>query len=138
MGNGERVLYVDDDPLMSQMIDRMLTRARFKVKVVNDPQVAIEVLRENPHEFDVLVTDYNMPGLTGLQVIEAARELREDLPVILLSGYVSDQLRLACTQQGVGFVMEKQKSLEELRRVIEHALEAQPTGSNPVASIPTH
>lgn len=128
MGNGERVLYVDDDPLMSQMVDRMLTRARFKVKVVNDPQVAIEVLRENPHEFDVLVTDYNMPGLTGLQVIEAARELREDLPVILLSGYVSDQLCQACTQQGVGFVMEKQKSLEELRRVIEHALEAQPTG----------
>ncbi|MBW8468795.1 MAG: response regulator [Thiobacillus sp.] len=127
MGNGERVLYVDDDPLMSQMVDRMLTRARFKVRVVNDPHVAVELLQKSALQFDVLVTDYNMPGLTGLQVIEAARHLREDLPVILLSGYVSEQLRQAGKRQGVGFVMEKQKSLEELSGAIERALEAYAT-----------
>lgn len=123
-GNGERILYVDDDPLMSQMVDRMLTRARFQVRVVNDPVAALALLRKTSQAFDVLVTDYNMPGLTGLQLIHAARELRPDLRVILLSGYVSDQLRLACTQQRVGFVMEKQKSLDELCGAIEQALES--------------
>jgi len=123
-GNGESILYVDDDPLMSQMVERMLTRARFKVRVVNDPMTALALLQKTSQAFDVLVTDYNMPGMTGLQLIRAARDLRRDLRVILLSGYVSDQLRHACTQQQVGFVMEKQKSLDDLCEAIEQALES--------------
>lgn len=122
-GNGERVLYVDDDPLMSKMVERMLLRTRFRVKVVNDPQVAIDWLQRSPGEHDILVTDYNMPGLTGLQVIRAARAVRPDMPVILLSGYVSDELLATCREQGVERVMEKQKSLDELCGLIEQALE---------------
>ena len=121
-GNGERILYVDDDPLMAQMVERLLTRARFQVRVMNDPVAALALLGRPSENVDVLVTDYNMPGMTGLELIRSAREQRKDLQVILLSGYVSDQLRQTCARQQVGFVMEKQKSLDELCGAIEQAL----------------
>ncbi|MCY1554301.1 Regulator of RpoS [compost metagenome] len=123
MGNGERVLYVDDDVVMALMVERLLKRARFDVSVVHEPNVASILLKERPDAYDVLVTDYNMPGLSGLELIQAARVIRPDLPAILISGYVSEELRELCQRQNVGVVLEKQKSLDELTAAIERCLE---------------
>ena len=123
MGNGERVLYIDDDETMARMVERLLKRARFEVRVFHDPALALRVLGEHPDDVDVLVTDYNMPGQSGLAVIRVARELRPDLPAILISGYVSDELKRLCLAQGVSTVLEKQKSLDELTAAIERSIE---------------
>ena len=123
MGNGERVLYVDDDVVMARMIERLLKRARFTVCVVNEPEEAARLLKEQPQAYDVLVTDYNMAGLSGLDLIELARNERPELPAILISGYVSDDLRKRCAKQAVPVVLEKQKSMNELTAAIEKCLE---------------
>lgn len=123
MGNGERVLYVDDDVVMSRMIERLLKRARFNVSVVHDPDEAVKLLKEDPQTCDVLVTDYNMSGLSGLDLIEIARAQRPGLPTILISGYVSEGLLTLCANANVRVVLEKQKSLHELTAAIEKCLE---------------
>lgn len=124
MGNGERILYVDDDVVMANMVERLLKRACFDVSVVHEPNVASVLFKGQPDAYDVLVTDYNMPGLSGLELIQLARIVRPDLPAILISGYVSEELRELCERQNVGVVLEKQKSLDELTAAIERCLEA--------------
>lgn len=123
MGNGERVLYVDDDAVMARMIERLLKRARFNVTVLNDPDEAASLLAEGSAAHDILVTDYNMAGRTGLELIAIARSVRPDLPAILISGYVSEDLREKCVQAQVHMVLEKQKSLNELTAAIERCLD---------------
>jgi len=73
-----------------------------------------------------LVTDYNMSGLSGLELIEIARSARPGLPAILISGYVSEDLRSRCEKAQVHVVLEKQKSLNELTTAIEKCLDGVP------------
>lgn len=123
MGNGERVLYVDDDVVMARMIERLLRRARFDVNVLHESDEAARLLTEGAQDYDILVTDYNMAGHTGLELIEIARAARPNLPVILISGYVSEDLRARCEKAHVHVVLEKQKSLNDLTAAIEKCLD---------------
>ena len=59
---GEHVLYVDDDEVMALMADRLLARAGYRVTALRDPAEAIARVRASPHDYDVVVTDFNMPG----------------------------------------------------------------------------
>jgi PAS domain S-box-containing protein len=64
-GRGERVLYVDDDEVMVVMVERLLQRLGYDPVCHSDPSAAVAAVRERPEEFDVAVTDLNMPGLSG-------------------------------------------------------------------------
>lgn len=124
MGNGERVLYVDDDRVMGNMVGRLLMRAKFNVRVINEPEVAAQMLTQQDFNFDILVTDFNMSAMTGLDLIEIAKEHRPDLPAILMSGYVNDELKEIGRNLGVQYILEKQKSLHDLASAIERSLES--------------
>ena len=80
------VLLVDDDPLIARSTADMLEDIGHIVLEADGALRALDLLRENA-EIDLLLTDYAMPGMTGLELIEAARGLRPDLPVVLASGF---------------------------------------------------
>ncbi len=88
-GHG-RVLIVDDDQDFGDMMQTALDRAGYETAVVNDPVEALEVLREDPSIWDLMVTDLNMPGLSGTELIGAIRKLRADLPCVLCTGFGLD------------------------------------------------
>jgi CheY-like chemotaxis protein len=64
-----------------------LTRFGYSVTVFNDPRLALERFREGPGSFDVVVTDMTMPGLTGDVLAAEVRNLRPEIPVVLVSGF---------------------------------------------------
>ena len=91
-GHGKHVLYVDDDQALVFLVERVLRRKGFTVTTFNDPQEAQAALAERAQDFDLLVTDYNMPGYSGLDLLRAVKAIRPDLPVALASGYVTAEL----------------------------------------------
>jgi len=88
-GSG-RVLIVDDDQDFGDMVQTALDRAGYETAVINDPVEALKVLSEDPAIWDLVVTDLNMPGLSGTELIGAIRKLRADLPCVLCTGFGLD------------------------------------------------
>src|SRR5512134_2293643 len=85
------------------------------------PQEAERAVRAAPQAFDAVVTDHAMPGATGIDLARTLREIRADLPVILVSGHVNEELRALAAATGIVRVMQKSLSVRELCDAI-HAL----------------
>jgi CheY-like chemotaxis protein len=83
----EYVLFVDDEADITGLGRNMLQKLGYRVTTASNGSEALEILREQPRAFDVLVTDQTMPNKTGLELIRAVREIRPDLPAILLTGF---------------------------------------------------
>lgn len=81
------ILVVDDDELVSEYLGALLEAESYDVMVLNDPAVALEYFKEHPDDFDLIVTDQVMPGLTGVEIAQSILKLRPDLPILLITGY---------------------------------------------------
>ena len=88
--------------------------------------LALAALRERPAAFDVVVTDYNMPRCSGVEVAREVARIRPGLPVLISSGYVSDALRAEAAAAGVRYVLHKENTLEELCATVRRVLDAEP------------
>ena len=86
LGDAEAVLFVDDDFLISLSTASLLEDLGHTVIKAPSGPAALEVLKDDK-QVDLMITDYAMPGMTGLQLAEAARKLRPDLPILLATGY---------------------------------------------------
>ncbi len=82
---GKTVLVVDDNPTVADTLVAMLEEVGAEVGPCIDPQDAIAVLGEDPGSWDLVITDYDMPGMNGAQLSRALRRIRPDLPVLLLT-----------------------------------------------------
>jgi CheY-like chemotaxis protein len=132
-GHGERVLYIDDDEVMVVMVERLLERLGYHVTCLHDPARAIEFVRAAPRDIDIVVSDLNMPELSGLDVARALNVIRPELPVIISSGNLPDQLQGEARLAGVRALVHKQYTLEELGGVIHWVLAGgQRLGSEPL------
>ena len=118
IGRGQHVLYVDDDEVMLLMVERLLQRAGYRVTALQDVESAIAALRERPLDFDVVLSDFNMPGMTGLQLARHVGQFRADLPVALISGDVSDELRVEAAAIGVAALVPKQDAFDQLAGIM--------------------
>lgn len=83
--DGRVILVVDDEPALADMLCTCLERLGAEVAAVSDPALAIEALREDPGAWSALVTDFDMPGLTGKDVAQAARQSDPAMPVFLVT-----------------------------------------------------
>ncbi len=117
-GGGEHILCVDDDESIVFLITRLLERQGYRVSGYTDPHAAVAAVRAAPGEFDLVVTDYNMPGMSGLEVARALRQIRADLPVALASGYITEALRAEAPAAGVIDLIYKPNTADELCRAV--------------------
>ena len=117
-GHGQRVLYVDDDEVMAIMVERLLQRAGFEAASERDAALALARVRDAQPPFDVVVTDFNMPDMSGLEVAAALQGAMPGLPVIITTGFVSDTLREQSAAVGVRALLMKERTLEELAGLI--------------------
>jgi CheY-like chemotaxis protein len=125
-GQGQHVLYVDDDEVMLLMVGQLLERAGYRVSGLARVTEALAALREAPLAFDLVVTDLNMPDGSGLDVARAALRQRPDRPVVLSSGYVSEGSRAEAVALGVRAILLKEHTLEELPALVGRLLAAPP------------
>jgi PAS domain S-box-containing protein len=115
---GVRVVYIDDEPALVSMVSRHLEQEGCFVQAFESPSAALDALRAAPQSFDVLVTDYNMPKLSGLEVLRMLGNVRPDKPFVLTSGSIDSQLAERAEALGVRAVLQKPYSLLELQSVI--------------------
>ena len=116
------VMYVDDDQALVFLVKRLLGRRGYQVSGFTDPHEATAALQADPQRYDLLVTDYNMPGYSGVDVLQAAREIRADLPVALASGYVTAEIEQAALAAGARALIHKPNDVEELCTTVDQLI----------------
>lgn len=118
----QHVLYVDDDETVMILIDALLQRAGYRVTCHSDPLQAVSAVRARPEAFDLVITDFNMPTLTGLALAADVASIRADLPVVIHSGHISESVRSEAARIGVKSVVNKGGSFDELGAVVQRIL----------------
>jgi PAS domain S-box-containing protein len=118
----KRVLFVDDDEALVRVMTRLLERAGCDVSAHVAGERALAAFRAARAGFDLAVTDFNMPLMSGLDVARALLAERSDLPVIITSGYVTDELLTEAARIGVMKVVGKSDSTANLLAQITQAL----------------
>ena len=94
-----RVLVVDDEEPVRDLLLRTLALADYEVDVVPDGRTAVDRMRII--DYDLLITDLRMPGVDGLKVIREARRLKGDLPIIIVTGFSSEASAIEAINLGV-------------------------------------
>ena len=117
-GRGKHVLYLDDEEAIIFLMKRLLERKGYRVSGYTEPRQALAAVRADPGQFDLAVTDYHMPGMSGLEVAQALKEIRPDLPVVMASGYISEELRAKAPAAGVRELIYKPNTVEDLCEAI--------------------
>lgn len=83
----ERLLVIDDETAIVDMLRKMLENLGYQITTATHPLAALELFQSDPAAYDLVITDMTMPQLSGVQLIEKLREIREDIPVIINTGY---------------------------------------------------
>jgi CheY-like chemotaxis protein len=107
------IIYVDDDEALVYLVKRLLDRRGFRVSAFTDQRSALDALRDDPYGVSLLITDYNMPGMSGLDVAREARDIRSDLPIAVASGFVDEKLQAMAEAAGVRELIFKANVTEE-------------------------
>ena len=107
------ILYLDDDDTLVFLVRRLLERRGYRVTAMLNQQDAINLVRDNPTGFDLLLTDFNMPGMSGLEVAKAVLAINPALPVAVASGYITDELQADALAAGVREVVFKTDAVED-------------------------
>ena len=123
-GRGEHVLYVDDDEVMLTMVEHLLLKLGYRATCFADPRAALAAVRAGSDPFDIVVTDFNMPQMSGLELAQALHDGNTGLPVVISSGYIPEQLRKHAQAAGVVALMRKEHTLDDLAGVVATALAA--------------
>ncbi len=89
-GHGEQVLVLDDEPDLGRFLGDLLESYGYRATVLTNSQEALERFKENPGEFDLLITDQTMPGMSGVELVKTLRQVHPELPVILNTGFSED------------------------------------------------
>ena len=114
-----RVLYIDDDEALVSVMSRMMIRRGIRVSAHVNQQRALELLCADPEAFDLVLTDYNMLGMSGLEVARAVRAIRTTLPVVLTSGFMDDATLAQVKDAGVREIVAKTDSVDALCAVVQ-------------------
>ncbi len=115
------ILVVDDEPGVLKAIQRLL-KSDYQVVLASKPESALEVLKKQP--VAVLLADQRMPEMSGVELLEAARNIQPHTMRILLTGYADIDATIAAVNQGqIFYYMTKPYEPQELRLIIQRAVE---------------
>ncbi|MBI3368280.1 MAG: PAS domain S-box protein, partial [Burkholderiales bacterium] len=121
-GEGQRILCVDDDEVMLLADEALLQAMGYRVTCRSHGRDAVAAVRAAPEAFDLLLVDFNMPELSGLDVARQIVAIRPDLPVIIGSGFITDELRAQAAALGVRALVRKENTAEELGPLVQQVL----------------
>jgi len=121
-GAGERLLLVDDEPVVARVMTEQLRRLGYRVTAVNDPEEALELIAEDPDDFDLLLTDLQMPRMDGVELAARVARLRPGLPVVLSTGNRWSVPAATARAAGIREIVDKPFRIEELAQALRTAL----------------
>jgi excisionase family DNA binding protein len=115
-----RVLVVDDEPSIRDLLSRTLDMAEYDVEVAPDGRSGVERLRLR--DFDLLIADLRMPGMDGLTLIREARRFRAGLKVIIITGFSSESSAIDAVNLGVNGYLIKPFRVPQVLSAVARAL----------------
>ena len=116
-----RILVIDDDEMTLKNMRRILEKLGYQVSTFSNPLRALERLEESP--YDVIISDFRMPYLDGLELLNRAKRLSPAVEVILVTGYASLEGAIEATKQGAFHYLAKPFDPEQVRTIVSKALE---------------
>ncbi|MCI0537538.1 MAG: ATP-binding protein [Verrucomicrobiales bacterium] len=118
-GRSQHILYLDDEEPLVLLVVRTLERLGYRVSGFTQASEALAAFRNDPSQYDLVVTDFNMPGMSGLDMVCHLLRLRPGLPVLLTSGYLSEQLKANARAAGVSGLIYKPNTVDELGEAVQ-------------------
>ena len=116
------VLIVDDDKTLCKMLEDMLSReADLEVTSAHDGLEATEKIRKE--KFDLILTDLMMPGVDGIEVLKTAKEVDENVHVVIVTGFASLETAMEAIKKGAYDYITKPFRLDEIKVVVQNACE---------------
>ncbi len=119
----ERILFVDDEELISRMMKEMLEKMGYRVDSFTDSRTAYEIFRNESGKYDIVITDQTMPEMTGYELGMKIMEIRKDIPVILCTGYsstVDEEKALSSGFKGFLFKpLRKNDIADKIREILD-------------------
>lgn len=120
VSQGSRILVVDDEWAVVDLLSRFLTKKGYKVTTACDGREAWELFQSQA--FDLVLSDVRMPTLSGLQLLEEIKRANPRIPVILISGYGEVDIVVKALKAGAENFMAKPLRLDALERLVEQSL----------------
>ena len=121
MAKQERVLVVDDDAVIREGLRRVLNMEGYAVETQPNGRLAMDRLQETT--FDLLITDLKMPGMNGMEVLQAVRVLQPEMPVILITGFAAVDNAVDAMKNGAADYLSKPFANEEIVAKVRKALD---------------
>ncbi len=120
---GRHIVYVDDYEALVFLAARLLRKQGYRVSTFLSGEQALAWFRDHDEAVDLLVTDHNMPGMSGVELARAVRQLRPQQRVAIVSGHVNEPLVADATAAGVQDVLGKQDSMDALAEAVRRLLD---------------
>jgi DNA-binding NtrC family response regulator len=117
-----RVLLVEDEPALARFAERALQRAGYIVTTLYNGADALAAMKQTPDDFDVVVSDLTMPGLSGDRLALAVKAARAQLPVILMTGFSTVISSRNAQAHGIDAVLDKPFSAQALVETVTRVL----------------
>ena len=121
-GNGETVLVVDDEESLVSLAEEVLASLGYEPVGCVGAQQALRVFRNAPQRFDAVLTDAIMPEMSGLELLAELRQVRPDIPALLVSGYGGPDLNAAAAAAGADAVLMKPLAAADLAQCLAKVL----------------
>ena len=117
------IMFIDDESASTRMMTTMLTKLGFRIKAFNSPLEALDCFRQDPGQFDLVITDLTMPEMSGVDLASEVHATKPELPIILMTGYGKDLENIkALSQHGIRKFMKKPVRMAELSSTINEVI----------------
>lgn len=126
-GRSKRILYIDDEQELAAVVKALLETLGYEVTCCSEPSEAMALVRERSSDFDAIITDLAMPGISGLDIAREIRNISAQIPVAFMSGFIRPEDRDSAEKLGVKVVIQKPAPLPELARSVQSLVDAAET-----------
>ena len=114
-----KILAVDDEPSIAQSMRFIFSRPLYELASALDGETALARMADDPQPFDVVITDSNMPGVSGVELVRMLRERHFSGKIVVLSAHLSTDVRAAYEAMEVDALIEKPFSVKALRAKLD-------------------
>src|SRR5262245_14714443 len=131
LGHGETVLLVDDETALVALGEEMLAVLGYEPVGFQESTAALAAFHADPQRFDLVITDEVMPEMTGTELAKALHQIRPDLPIVLMTGYIGVAQSHGLETAGIREVLKKPLLSGPLANCLARYLPAKPVSGNP-------
>jgi CheY-like chemotaxis protein len=122
-GGLERILLLDDEPILLEMSTNMLEMKGYVVESRTSAMEALELIKKKPHHFDLIITDMNMPNMTGIELRKEITHIAPALPVIITTGFSENIDSIKAARLGFKRLIMKPVSFLDLTGAVREVLD---------------